>query len=224
MLRRLQKPLFALYYPYCSFLNRIFPSITLDGKKLRVLPGICKPLDNEQRVTEFFEPGKRVLDVGCGSGVLTVFAAPVSEHVTAIDISPQAIRNTEMNCEIHGIDNVTIKQSDVYDAVDGQFDYIICYPPLFDVDFASDDRQWCTSTGFVDKLFRGAREHLAPGGKLVVLLPAAFRKSPETLGEQFGLELESATPFSGRPLSVRIHSIPYLYINMNNHIFTFRCA
>ncbi len=222
MLSRLQKLLFAMYYPYCSFLNRILPNITLDGRKLRVLPGIYKPLDSEHRVVDFIESGKRVLDVGCGSGVLTVFAAPKSAHVTAIDISPQAVKNTIMNCEAHGIDNVTVKQSDMYREVDERFDYIVSYPPLFQVSFASSDRQWCTSNSFVEELFRGAKDHLVPDGRLVVLLPEAFWASPQELGQQHGLVLESTSQHTERSLSVRLHSIAYLHFNMNNHVFTFR--
>lgn len=221
MFSRLQKPLFAMYYPYCSFLNRVLPSITLDGRKLRVLPGIYKPLDSEHRIVDYIEPGKKVLDVGCGSGVIAVFAALKSEHVTAVDISPQAVKNTLLNCEAQGIENVTVKQSDMYGAVDEPFDYIVSYPPLFQVAFASSDRQWCTSTSFVEELFRGAQEHLLPGGKLVVLLPEAFHSSPQALGRQYGLCLESAVPHSHRPFATRLHSIPYLHFNMDNHVFTF---
>ena len=222
MLSRLQKPLFALYYPYCSFVNRVLPNITLDGRKLRVLPGIYKPLDNEHRVVDYIEPGKKVLDVGCGSGVITVFAALKSEHVTAIDISPQAVKNTTLNCQAHGIENVTVKQSDMYSEVDERFDYIVSYPPLFQVSFSSSDHQWCTSTTFVEELFRSAKDYLVPGGKLVVLLPEAFRSSPQALGQQNGLVLESASPHSERPFAIRLHSLPYLHFNMNNHVFTFQ--
>jgi release factor glutamine methyltransferase len=171
---------------------------------------------------DLIEPGKRVLDVGCGSGVITVFAALKSEHVTAIDISPQALENTRLNCREHGIENVTVKQSDMYSAVDGRFDYIISYPPLFQVEFESSDRQWCTSTNFVEDIFRGAHDHLVPDGKLVILLPEAFRSSVQEYAQQSGLLLESASPHTARSFATRVHSIPYLHFNMNNHVFVFR--
>lgn len=220
----LQKFLFGLYYPYCGLLGRLLPSITLDGRKLRVFPGVYKPLDSEQRIVDFIEPNKRVLDVGCGSGVITVFAAAKSAHVTAIDISPQAIENTQLNCRNHQLTNVEVLKSDMYSAVSGTFDYILSYPPLFQGSFASQDRQWCTSNHFVEELFRGAAQHLNEDGKLLVLLPGAFRQAPEELGQQYGLKLESATPHQARPLSVRIHSLPYLHFNANNHIFAFKKA
>ncbi len=222
MLPVVQKTLFAMYYPYCGLVSRMLPNITLDGRKLRVLPGVYKPLDSEHHVVDFIAEGKRVLDVGCGSGVITVFAGLKSEHVTAIDISPQAIENTRQNCQAHNIENVTIKQSDMYREVDGErFDYIVSYPPLFEGSFKSDDRQWCTSSHFVEELFRGASDHLESEGKLVVLLPKKFRVSPVDLSEKYGLEFESAVPHHNRSIGNRLHALPYLHFNMNNHVFTF---
>lgn len=218
----LNKLLFSLYYPYCACLDRLLPSITLDGRKLRVLPGVYKPLDSEHRLADLIDEGKDVLDVGCGSGVITLFAAAKSRHVTAIDISPQAIANTQLNCARHGIENVSIQQSDMFREVRGHFDYILSYPPLFQTSFQSSDKQWCTSTTFIDRLFSGAREHLKPHGRLLVLLPSIFRESPAELGARHGLVLDRAVPHFHRSLATRIHSLPYLHFNMKNHVYIFR--
>ncbi|MEZ6087233.1 MAG: methyltransferase [Pirellulaceae bacterium] len=218
----LQSLLFSFYYPYCSLMNRLLPRITLDGVALRILPGIYKPLDEEHRLIDFIESGKAVLDVGCGSGVLTVFAAMKSAHVTAVDISPQAIKNTQLNCRNLGIENVSILLSNMYDAVDQKFDYIVSYPPLFQVAFKNHDKQWCTSKTFLEELFKGAESRLNPGGKLVVLLPVALGKASHVLWQRFGLELESVVAHSDRSFAVRLHSLPYLHFNMDNHIYTIR--
>lgn len=47
----------------------------------------------------------RVLDVGCGSGVLAVVAALWgAQDVTAIDIEPEAIRATHENARVNGVE------------------------------------------------------------------------------------------------------------------------
>lgn len=98
-------------------MNRLLPSIRLDGVRLTVFPTTYKPLENEHRLVDWLEPNKRVLDIGCGSGVLSVFAAQKSRSVTAVDINPAAIENTLLNCRQLGITNVTAKVSNMFSAV-----------------------------------------------------------------------------------------------------------
>jgi ribosomal protein L11 methyltransferase len=47
--------------------------------------------------------GDRVLDVGCGSGVLSVVAALLGAEVVAIDIDPHAAETTEANARRNGV-------------------------------------------------------------------------------------------------------------------------
>lgn len=53
-------------------------------------------------------PGTRVLDVGCGSGALSVVAARAGAAVTAIDIDPVAVAATEANAAAN---EVTVEAS-----------------------------------------------------------------------------------------------------------------
>lgn len=49
-------------------------------------------------------PGTRLLDVGCGSGALSVVAARAGAVVTAIDIDPGAVEATIANAAANGVD------------------------------------------------------------------------------------------------------------------------
>ena len=49
-------------------------------------------------------PGVRLLDVGCGSGALSVVAARSGAAVTAIDIDPAAVEATIANAAANGVD------------------------------------------------------------------------------------------------------------------------
>lgn len=71
-------------------------------------------------------PGQRVLDVGCGSGVLSVAAAALGAgSVTAIDIDPVAVSVTSANAQLNGVaDRITASDRPAA-AVLGRFDVVL---------------------------------------------------------------------------------------------------
>jgi len=221
MPKTITRLLFAFHYRCCAMWNVLIPSVTLDGRKLRVLPTVYKPLENEHRLVDWIDEGKTVLDLGCGSGVLTVFAALKSKHVTALDINPEAVENTRLNCEAQGLENVTAEVSDMFGAVDDRYDYIISCPPFFRLALASSHQQWATSTYFVDALFENARNYLRQDGRLVVLLPQSYRPEIERLAKDDNLDLVSTHPHPSRSLRLILHGLPYLHFGMDCRVFTF---
>jgi ubiquinone/menaquinone biosynthesis C-methylase UbiE len=79
-------------------------------------------------VHEWFGPavaGKRVLEVGCGSGVTTVALANSGAHVTAVDVSASGLRVTRERAAHYGVaDRVETIQgpAERLDFPDGSFD------------------------------------------------------------------------------------------------------
>jgi release factor glutamine methyltransferase len=79
-------------------------------------------------------PAWRILDVGCGSGVIAVSVAkhlPAAE-IVAVDLSPAALEVAGRNATRHGVqDRVQFLQSDLLAAVPRQplFDCIVSNPP-----------------------------------------------------------------------------------------------
>jgi ribosomal protein L11 methyltransferase len=52
-------------------------------------------------------PGARVVDVGCGSGILAIAAAKLgARDVYAVDVDPNCVRVTRENAQINGVDGV----------------------------------------------------------------------------------------------------------------------
>jgi release factor glutamine methyltransferase len=73
----------------------------------------------------------RVLDLGCGSGVLglSLAAARPRWHVTLADISPEALELTRENAAKLELPNVSFVESDLFSALDGPFDLIAANLP-----------------------------------------------------------------------------------------------
>lgn len=57
--------------------------------------------------------GKEVIDIGCGSGILTVYASELgAKHITAVDSDSRAVENTRQNCERNGVHNADVYWTD----------------------------------------------------------------------------------------------------------------
>lgn len=74
---------------------------------------------------------RRIVDIGCGSGVGAVLmgrAFPDAE-VLAGDINQSALRLTKINAALAGTRNIQAQHSDLLDGVEGGFDMILANPP-----------------------------------------------------------------------------------------------
>ena len=77
-----------------------------------------------------FEKGKTLLDLGCGYGPLGISLAKVQGvKPTMVDINNRAIDLAKQNAQKNGVE-ADIFQSNIYETVNGTFDYIISNPPI----------------------------------------------------------------------------------------------
>lgn len=76
----------------------------------------------------YTKPGCRMLDVGCGSGILAICASKLGAKICrAYDIDPVAVRVAKENIEVSGQTNISCAQSDLLrqvDVSDGKYDLI----------------------------------------------------------------------------------------------------
>jgi release factor glutamine methyltransferase len=73
----------------------------------------------------------KVLDMGCGSGVLglTLAAERSTWQVTLADVSEDALALAKENAAVLGIGNARLLRSDLFSAVEGEFDGIVANLP-----------------------------------------------------------------------------------------------
>ena len=106
-------------------------------------------------------PGDRVLDLGCGYGVLGVVAGSVApaQSVTMLDADSEAVRSAERSARSAGLANARAIVSDIASAVlDEQFDVVVTNPP-FHVGKSTD-------LSVPIQFIHDAWKVLAPGGRL----------------------------------------------------------
>ncbi|MGA4765841.1 class I SAM-dependent methyltransferase [Streptococcus infantarius] len=77
-----------------------------------------------------FEKGKTLLDLGCGYGPLGISLAKVQGvKPTMVDVNNRAIDLAKQNAQKNGVE-ADIFHSNIYEKVNGTFDYIISNPPI----------------------------------------------------------------------------------------------
>ena len=118
-------------------------------------------------------PGERVLEVGCGSGVVSMHCARNGCVVTAVDINPNAVEAARMNAGTNCIP-LDVVCSDVYDNVTGRFDTIIFNLPYLPVEEEGlAEKAWsggADGIGPLPRLLDGSADRLNDGGRIVIVV------------------------------------------------------
>ncbi|EBG4602957.1 16S rRNA (guanine(1207)-N(2))-methyltransferase RsmC [Salmonella enterica] len=155
----------------------------IDGLTIKTLPGVFSRdgLDvGSQLLLSTLTPHTKgkVLDVGCGAGVLSAALASHSPKVrlTLCDVSAPAVEASRATLATNGLEG-EVFASNVFSEVKGRFDMIISNPPFHD--------GMQTSLDAAQTLIRGAVRHLNSGGELRIVANA-FLPYPKILDETFG--------------------------------------
>ncbi len=193
-------------------------SVRISDFSLKVLPGVFHPsyyLSSRyfanvlSRRVDF--TGKRVLDLGCGSGILSLVAARGGASVVSVDVNPEAVRCTQINAAANNLsDRIHAIESNLFDKLldVGLFDYIITNPPFFEGKPASlEESAW---KGGPDQLFiktvaREAQRFLLHDGCVVCVL-----SSDGNVAEQVRFFTEAG--FTGRLLSSKRFLFERMYV------------
>lgn len=81
---------------------------------------------------------KYVLELGAGTGLISIFAARKGGYVTASDINLTAVYNIEKNVKMTNA-NVEVVHSDLFDDIpQRRYDYIIVNPPYYQKTYSSE--------------------------------------------------------------------------------------
>jgi methylase of polypeptide subunit release factors len=115
---------------------------------------------------------RATLDLGTGSGILSLGAAGFSDHVVATDLNPRVPSFVTFNARLNGIENIELLMGDGFRPVAGRsFDLILSNPPFFIT--PQRDYLFCDNSMELDQLcrhlVREAPAHLNEGGYMQML-------------------------------------------------------
>jgi release factor glutamine methyltransferase len=117
--------------------------------------------------------GEKVLEIGCGSGVVAIHCAKNGAEVTAVDINQSAVDLTRKNAAANGA-YMDIRLSDLYEDIDSYYDTIVFNLPYLPV---NDDgelaKAWSggdSGMGPLPKLLNDVKDRLLPRGRFVIVV------------------------------------------------------
>ena len=118
-------------------------------------------------------PGKEFLELGAGSGLLSIYAAKKNAVVTATDINPVAVKYLHRNAEKNEV-AMDIIHSDLFENVpDKKFDMVVINPPYYKKDPVSNlDHAWyCGENGeFFQRLFNELGGYIHDTSNIIMVL------------------------------------------------------
>ncbi len=141
MLALLQRKSLRFLHPFLRRLVRYYlrkpRSYRFQSLRLTIYPSVFHPglFYSTQYLIAYLSEidlsRKRLLELGAGSGLISMVAASRGATVTSTDINTQALEGIRENAATNKLD-IEVKESDLFDKVEPQrFDMIIINPPYY---------------------------------------------------------------------------------------------
>ena len=133
--------------------------------------------------------GQSVLEIGTGSGLVSMYASLLTDDVTATDINYNALELAEKNFKLNNIGTIKLEFGDLFEPVkDKKFDVILCntpYLPTDSDDIINDDLNYAFDGGLdgrkvIDRFINQVSNHLNDKG-IVQIIQSSLSDNDRTL-------------------------------------------
>jgi release factor glutamine methyltransferase len=146
--------------------------------------GVYEPAeDSWLMVNHLPEINGRVLEIGCGTGIVSIHLAHKGAQVTAVDLNPKAVEATRFNSQNNRAET-EILEGDMFAPVSGRrFGTIVCNPPYLppsdekygDSDLALAVEGGPDGIGFVSRLLSESSQCLEEGGSIYLIISSRMK-------------------------------------------------
>ena len=133
--------------------------------------------------------GQSVLEIGTGSGLVSMYASLLTDDVTATDINYNALELAEKNFKLNNINTIKLEFGDLFEPVkDKKFDVILFntpYLPTDSEDIINDDLNYAFDGGLdgrkvIDRFINEVSNHLNDKG-IVQIIQSSLSDNDRTL-------------------------------------------
>lgn len=133
--------------------------------------------------------GQSVLEIGTGSGLVSMYASLLTDDITATDINYNALELAEKNFHLNNINTIKLEFGDLFEPVkDQKFDVILFntpYLPTDSDDIINDDLNYAFDGGLdgrnvIDRFINEVSNHLNDKG-IVQMIQSSLSDNDRTL-------------------------------------------
>lgn len=145
-------------------------------------PDVYPPSDDSILLIESLSvsEGEKVLEIGCGSGVVSIHCAVNGAVVSCGDINPRAVELTRKNALKNRV-SLEVRPTNVYSGFPEKYNTVIFNLPYLPVREEGDlALAWSggeDGMGPLPELLAHATEHLLPGGRVIVVVSSLMDQS-----------------------------------------------
>ena len=143
---------------------------------------VYPPSEDSILLIESFDvdAGEKILEIGCGSGIVSIHCAMNGADVTCGDINPKAVGLTKKNALSNKV-RLNVINTDVYSEVSDIFETIIFNLPYLPVDEKGElAKSWSggkDGLGPLPRLLDGASDHLTDSGRIIVVVSSLMDRT-----------------------------------------------
>lgn len=173
--------------------------------------GVYEPAEDTFLMMNAIKCGENVLEIGTGTGIISIYCAANGSNCTATDINERSLECARSNAELNGV-KIEFVHSNLFQNIVGKYDTIIFNPPYLPTeDNIEESEQWDGGPdGFmvIRPFLNTARKFLKKNGEVYLILSdltdidsliAEFKNyNFNKLGEDT-FESERIMVFSARP-------------------------